>query len=72
MFDKEVDKMLKLNVIELSKSSYASPVVMVRKTRQIDLCIYFRLLIEAPEFDAEPMPLLDEHLHKFGGAKFIT
>jgi len=55
--EKELDSMLKLGVIELSTSSYASPIVVVRKPDGSNrVCVDFRKLNKVTVFDPEPMP----------------
>ena len=77
-FDAEIEKMLEYGVIEPSNSPYSNPVVMVRKQTKPDepdkyrVCLDFRLLNSVCEFDAEPMPQVDQNLHKFVGSNFIS
>ena len=72
-FDAEIDTMFKLGIIEHSNSPYCHPAVMVRKKNLTwRVVIDFRLLNEITQFDAEPVPKLDEDLHKFVDAKYIT
>ena len=53
----EIRDMLSLGVIERSNSSYASPVVMVRKKDgSVRFCIDFRKLNKVIMFDPEPIP----------------
>ncbi|XP_047479903.1 uncharacterized protein K02A2.6-like [Penaeus chinensis] len=63
VFNKEVDKMLELGIIEPSVSPYCSPVVLVRKRDQTyRFCIDFRSLNDITTFDCEPMPTTEEAL----------
>ncbi|XP_042886053.1 uncharacterized protein LOC122262167 [Penaeus japonicus] len=72
-FDEEVERMLRLNVIEPSKSPYCSPVVLVRKAdNTFRFCVDFRSLNDVSQFDAEPMPIIDEALGNFVGDKYFT
>lgn len=72
-FDQEVDRLFELQIISPSHSPYCSPVVMVRKPNNTwRLCIDFRAINSVTQFDAEPMPLIDEELYRFSGAKYIT
>lgn len=65
-FNKEVDKMFEMNIIEPSTSPYCSPVVMVKKSDGTwRVCIDFRGINDASEFDAEPMPTTDSALGNF-------
>ena len=59
---KEINDLLSLGIIQRSTSSYASPVVMVRKKDgTVSFCIDFRKLNRVVIFDPEPMPN-PEHL----------
>ena len=72
-FNKEIDKMLEMNVIQPSSSDYCLPVVFVRKPDgSLRLCIDFRCLNKNNIFYAEPMPSIGDNLHKFCNAKFFT
>ncbi|XP_061110533.1 uncharacterized protein LOC133136803 [Conger conger] len=69
----EVEEMLKLGVIEPSNSEWCSPVVIVfKKDGSLRICIDFRKLNAISEFDAYPMPRIDDLLEKIGAAKYIT
>ncbi|KAL0163484.1 hypothetical protein M9458_042880 [Cirrhinus mrigala] len=64
--EEEVQQMLKLGVIE-------PPIVMVPKPDGTPrFCNDFRKLNEVSEFDAYPMPRVDELLDRLGRARFIT
>ncbi|XP_068205363.1 uncharacterized protein [Palaemon carinicauda] len=72
-FNKEVDRMIDMDIIQPSTSDYCSPVVIVRKPNgSIRLCVDFRTLNKYSEFDAEPMPSINNDLHKMNGAKYFT
>ncbi|KAK3109194.1 hypothetical protein FSP39_025154 [Pinctada imbricata] len=69
----EVDKMIDLNVIEPSDSSYASPIVIVKKKDGTNrFCIDFRALNSQTKFDAEPMPDADEIFSKLASHKYFS
>ncbi|XP_063591291.1 uncharacterized protein LOC134768392 [Penaeus indicus] len=73
VFNKEVDKMLDLGIIEPSVSPYCSPVVLVRKRDQTyRFCIDFRSLNDVTIFDCEPMPTTEESLGNFVNDKYFT
>ena len=66
-------KMLKLQVIERSKSEYSSPPVAVRKPDEsCRYCIDFRRLNAVTTFDAEPLPNQEILLGKLGKSKYFT
>ncbi|XP_042627813.1 U1 small nuclear ribonucleoprotein C-like [Cyprinus carpio] len=61
--EEEVQQMLKLGVIEPSRSPWFSPIVMVPKPDgTLRFCNDFRRLNEVSEFDGYPMPRVDELL----------
>ncbi|KAL1248861.1 hypothetical protein QQF64_022179 [Cirrhinus molitorella] len=65
--------MLKLGVIEPSRSPWSSPIVMVPKPGgTLRFCSDFRRLNEVSEFDGYPMPRVDELLDRLGRARFIS
>ena len=73
VIEEEVSKMLKLNVIEESKSAWSSPIVLVAKPdNTVRFCNDFRKLNAVSEFDAYPMPRVDELIESLGNARFIT
>ncbi|XP_063597903.1 uncharacterized protein LOC134774421 [Penaeus indicus] len=72
-FDEEVDRMLRLGVVEPSTSPYCSPVVLVKKAdNTFRFCVDFRSLNDISLFDAEPMPTIDEALCNFVGDKYFS
>ena len=72
-FDKEVDDLLDLGIIQPSKSSFSSPVVMVKKPdASYRLTVDYRALNAITVFQAEPPCLVDTELHKFSDAKFFS
>ncbi|XP_067293545.1 uncharacterized protein [Pseudorasbora parva] len=69
----EICEMLKLGVIEPSRSAWSSPIVMVPKPDgTLRFCNDFRRLNEVSEFDGYPMPRVDELLERLGRARYIT
>jgi hypothetical protein len=69
----EVDKMLKLGVVEPSKSPYASPVVLVKKPdKSTRVCLDFRALNRVTTFDAEPIPDPEVLFASLQGKKYFT
>ncbi|KAK7930573.1 hypothetical protein WMY93_006968 [Mugilogobius chulae] len=69
----EIEAMLQLGVIEPSNSEWCSPVVIVyKKDGTLRICIDFRKLNAVSEFDAYPMPRIDELLERIGSARYIT
>ena len=69
----EVRKMLELGVIEESQSAWASPIVLVPKPDgSVRFCNDYRKLNEVSEFDAYPMPRVDDLMDSLGHARFLT
>ena len=69
----EVAKMLQLWVIEESHSAWANPVVLVPKPDgSFRFFNDFRRLNEVSEFDAYPMPRVDELIERLGPARYLT
>ncbi len=65
--------MLKLGVIEPSRSPWSSPIVLVPKPDgTLRFCNDFRRLNEVSEFDGYPMPRVDELLDRLGRARYIS
>ena len=72
-FDKEIASMLEKGAIEPGQSPWASPVVLVRKKDgSLRFCIDYRKLNQVTQFDAYPLPRVDETLEAVGGSKFFT
>ena len=68
----EVDKMLKLGVIEPSQSPWSSRPVLVRKRdNTLRFCVDYRTLNSFTKKDAFPLPRIDECLDALAGAKWF-
>ncbi|KAL1265314.1 hypothetical protein QQF64_003341 [Cirrhinus molitorella] len=71
--EEEVQEMLKLGVIESSRSPWSSPIMMVPKTAgSLRFCNNFCRLNEVSEFDGYLMPRVDELLDQLGRAQYIS
>ncbi|CAM5101263.1 unnamed protein product, partial [Eretmochelys imbricata] len=69
----EVKKMLALGVIEESRSQWSSPVVLVPKPDGgVRFCNDFQKLNEVSQFDAYPIPCIDELIDRLGKARFMS
>ena len=69
----QVQQMLSSNVIRLSNSPWASPVVMVRKKDgSLRFCVDFRQLNAATIKGAHPLPRIDDLLDALHGAKWFS
>ena len=65
--------MPQLRVIEESHSAWSSPVVLVPKPDgSYRCCNDFRRLNEASEFNAYPMPRVDELIERLGPARYLS
>ena len=59
--ESEIDKMIELGMIQPLISPYSSPIVLVpKKDGSVRFCIDFNKLNKVTEFDAEPMPNMEE------------
>jgi len=69
----QVDKMLKLDVMEPSTSEWASPVVLVpTPDGSTRFCIDYRQLNDRTVRDTYPLPRMDGCLDSLGDAKFFS
>ncbi|XP_029928572.1 uncharacterized protein LOC115374014 [Myripristis murdjan] len=69
----EIEVMLELGVIEPSTSEWSNPVVLViKKDGSIRFCIDFRKVNAQSDFDAYPLPRLDDLIEQVGQARFIS
>jgi len=69
----QVDRMLKLEVIEPSRSEWASPVVLIPEPDGSPLfCIDYRQLNERTVPDSYPLPCMDDCLDSLGDAHLFS
>jgi len=69
----QVDRLLKLEVIELSQSELASPVVLIPKPDGSPrFCIDHRQLHERTVRESYPLPRMDDCLDSLGDAQFFS
>ncbi|CAB0020710.1 unnamed protein product, partial [Nesidiocoris tenuis] len=68
----ELDKMLHSGVVEPSHSSWASPVVMVRKGDSYRFCIDFRKLNQFTKKDSYPTPNINTLLDSLRRAVYLS
>ncbi|XP_078237133.1 uncharacterized protein LOC144584609 [Pogona vitticeps] len=70
---KELDEMLRENIIVPSSSPWSSPIVLVDKPDgSIRFCVDYRKLNRVTTPDAYPMPRLDNLIETIGGCRFIS
>lgn len=68
-----VDELMANGIVRPSTSSYASPIVLVRKkTGDFRLCIDYRALNKKTIKENYPIPLIDDQLDALAGHKFYT
>lgn len=73
LLNKELDEMLKLNVVEPSHSAWNSPVLLVKKSSgEQRFCYDGRALNKVTKPDAYPLPRVDRILSLLKNAKFIS
>ena len=71
--EKELKKMQEMDIIEPSRSEWASSVVLVSKhDSTVRFCVDYRCLNPVSRFDAYPMPRTDDIIDKLGKAKYIS
>lgn len=71
--DEEIERMLSMGVIEVSQSSWSSPIVLVKKSNgKSRLCLDSRKLNDVTKKDAYPLPKIDGHLGRLANTKYIS
>ena len=71
--EKQVADMLKKGLIEPTTSAWSSPVVLVRKKDgSWRFCVDYRKLNAATQYDAYPLPRIDESLDALAGSRFFS
>lgn len=68
-----IDELLENDIIQESKSDYASPILMVKKkTGELRLCVDFRALNNKTIKDRFPLPLIEDQISNLSGNCFFT
>ena len=71
--EKEVSKMLEMDIIEPSNSPYSAPLLLIKKSDgSFRPCIDFRQLNKATKFDSEPIPNREDIYVKLNSKKYFT
>ena len=69
----DLDRMLKLDVIEPSRSSWASPIVLVaKKDGSIRFCVDYRLVNNIMIKDSYPLPRIDDSIAALSGSRWFS
>jgi hypothetical protein len=70
---KELERWLTEGIIEPCDGPWASPLVVARKKDgKIRVCTDFRFVNSCMRKDSYPLPRIDDHLDRLGGAKHYT
>lgn len=73
VLDRELDEMLRLGVVEESKSPWSSPVCLVRKKDgNYRFCVDYRKLNSVTEKDSYPLPYVSSTLDKLRAANYLS
>ena len=73
IIEQEIEKMLKLGLIQPSQSEYGSPIVLVKKPdNSTRFCIDYRKLNSIRKSDAYPMPDIDQCLESLSGSNYFS
>ena len=71
--DRQIDNMVKENIIKPSTSPWASSIVMVKKKDGSSMfCVDYRKLNDVTIKDAYPLPRVDESLDQLSGSKWFS
>lgn len=70
---RNIDEMLEYNIIEPSKSQWASPIVLVKKKdNSYRFSVYYRRLNACTVKDEYPLPRIDESLEQLSGYSWFS
>lgn len=65
--------LLDKNIIKISTSAYASPIILVKKKDGTDrMCVDFRALNRITIKDRHPLPLIEDHIDRLGGFEYFS
>ena len=73
LLDKEVQYMLKNDIIEVSQSNWSSPCILVPKhDGEFRFCTDFRKVNDKTKSDSFPIPRIADCIDQIGNAKFVS
>ena len=73
MVQKEIQQMLRDDLIEPSTSAWVSPIVLVtKKDGSIRICVDYRKINAVTHPDPFPMPRIEEMIDSLAGARYLT
>jgi hypothetical protein len=68
-----INELLESKIVQESNSSYASPIVLVKKKNgEYRLCVDYRALNKKTVKDSYPMPVIDDQLDRLSGKVYFT
>lgn len=71
--EKQIKEMLNSGIIQKSSSSFASPIILVKKKDGTwRMCVNYRKLNDVKVKNKYPIPLIDELLDELKNAKWFT
>ena len=72
-FNDEMERMIKLGVIQPSQSDFYSPVMLAKKKDgSVRFCVDYRLLNKVTIKDGYPLPNIRVMFDRLGGAKYFS
>lgn len=72
-FKEELKRMLRLDIIEPSTSSWSSPLVLVtKKDGSLRVCVDYRLVNSLTVKDSYPLPRIDDSIDALRGSKWFS
>ena len=70
--DRHISNIIDQNIIQVSASSWSSPVVLVEKDSTTRFCVDYRKLNAVTRKDSYPMPRIDDALDSLSGSRSFS